>query len=609
MTTEQILELEKSVLFDTPEELDKTCKRLGNLKQGSRALALACQFRGLEWVKVLVNNNVGFKFVNIVNSGLRPYKNPQGAAFYGLLDDFMFALLDQTMHERILSMQHNSYYKANTIKGPTESIIAFDKLFLPVSKEERMKSINYFIELNDNNACDLQRLLYLAVIHLDKQAVRLLREKNITLSEDTVNMLVMGAENNNNFFWYFCRNLRFMNSEEFVWTIEELSKDLDEGRITTSTMFFDVTRKIFYEPRVFECILDHFNQKRLNQKKTMQEIISLDKPELLAICEKNGWLKMPKKRDELIQFAADNNKTESTAWLLDFKNRTADIKAEREKAEKRLMHQLNADPNSVTELKKIWGFEKRDDGGIAITRYKGKRTQVDVPEKIGGMTVKEIGETAFSPEALRIKSEHRDFLKTVTKVNLPQTVEVIGNKAFSMCEGLTEINIPHNVKKIGTAAFFCCKIVNLEISEGISEIGSSAFAGCKSLISAELPEGITEISGGTFSGCEALQKAVIPATVKKIEKWAFLRCFSLEEIIIPNGVEEIGEKAFAYCSKLKSLTLPQSVNKIKNYTHKGHEPETIFSENKNLTVTVPAKSYSEKYCKRNNIPYIISEED
>ena len=88
----------------------------------------------------------------------------------------------------------------------------------------------------------------------------------------------------------------------------------------------------------------------------MEEIILCDKPELLPLCEKHGWLKMPKKRDELIQFASDNKKTECTAWLLEFKNRTADLKAERERAEKKLMRQLNANPDSITELKRCGGL-------------------------------------------------------------------------------------------------------------------------------------------------------------------------------------------------------------------------------------------------------------
>lgn len=62
-----------------------------------------------------------------------------------------------------------------------------------------------------------------------------------------------------------------------------------------------------------------------------------------------------------------------------------------------MMRELNANPNSVAELKKVWGYEKREDGTMIITRYKGTNTEIDVPEKIGNSVVTAIGDWAFSP--------------------------------------------------------------------------------------------------------------------------------------------------------------------------------------------------------------------
>lgn len=99
----------------------------------------------------------------------------------------------------------------------------------------------------------------------------------------------------------------------------------------------------------------------------------------------------------------------------------------------------------------------------------------------------------------------------------------------------------------------------------------------------------------------------IPSTVKKIGRQAFQRCYVLDDVVIPEGVEEIGDRAFTFCVLLKSVTLPRSVKKIKNFTHKDMEPQSIFYLDENVTVTVPAGSYAEKYCKRNNVPYKVKE--
>ncbi len=515
--TEKIRELEKSVFFDSPEELDRTCKQLGSIDKRSRALGLACHFRGLDWAKVLIQNGVVFKHDDMRQFPNRCYTNPQGKLYYALYDDFMFSLLDSKIQVRKMSFPQTN--GSDVISR--DSILAFDTEFDAVSEEERMKCVMYFVERKDNRIWDLQRLFYLAIVYCDYKVTELLREKGIRLSKRAREMLTGENEQDHYFFWYYCLNVKYMTADEFIWTVNELSKDMEEKeKITVTVWLMDNTKhRFFFEPEVFDCLLSHFNQRKFNQKKTMQEIILRESPELLAICEKHGWLKMPKKRDEMIQFAADNDKTECTAWLLEFKNRTADLKAEQEKAEKKLMHELNADPNSVTELKKTWGFEKREGGGIVITRYKGNRAEVEVPEKIGKETVREIGERAFSPHALRLTEEQKQFRRLITKITLPETVEAVREGAFYDCERLYSINLPEGVKSIGASAFCGCNALpEISIPLSVNEIGLGAFVGCQSLISVDLPEGLTEISGGCFSGCKLLKNVTIPSTVKKIGK-------------------------------------------------------------------------------------------
>lgn len=311
----------------------------------------------------------------------------------------------------------------------------------------------------------------------------------------------------------------------------------------------------------------------------MEGAIDRDSVACIEICAENGWLQMPQKRDEMIQYASESDKTECCAWLLDFKNRTADFAAEREKAEKKLMRELNANPNSVTELRKVWGFEKREDGTIVITRYKGKHTEVNVPEKIGSSIVAEIGSRVFSPTASRLRTEQAELRRSITRITLPETIQVIGESAFEGCRALAQINIPDSVTMIGAKTFYCCP----------------------SLTSARLPEGITVIGPLTFGSCQSLQSVVIPKTVETIGKSAFYCCSALETAVIPEGVIEIGPLAFEGCTSLKCVELPQSIQKIKNYTRKGQAPQTIFGKNPDVNVMVTPKSYSEKYCKRNNI--------
>ena len=72
----------------------------------------------------------------------------------------------------------------------------------------------------------------------------------------------------------------------------------------------------------------------MNKAKIMKGAIDQNNVVCLEICAENGWLDMSRKRDEMIKYASENNKTEASAWLLEFKNRTANFALEREKAEK-----------------------------------------------------------------------------------------------------------------------------------------------------------------------------------------------------------------------------------------------------------------------------------
>ena len=312
----KVIELERSVLCDTPEELDKVCKELGDMYGRSRALGLACHFRGLEWVKVLVGNGVGFKQERMQLFPSLCYMSRRGDHYFSISDNFMFCLLDLKIMLRRLPPQLMEIGE----NEPSDRMFAFEEVINAISEEERIKCVRYFIELNDKEICDLRELLYYAIIYCDFKVTELLREKGVTIPQRTCEMMLIGDHTGQTQFFI---NTAYMRAKEFVWTIGELLKDMGENSVIggyirdIESLKDKLIRK--HEPEAFECFLTHFDIKRISQKKIMQEIILSGSPALLAVCEKLGWLKMPKKRDEMIQFAADNDMTECAAWLLDFK--------------------------------------------------------------------------------------------------------------------------------------------------------------------------------------------------------------------------------------------------------------------------------------------------
>lgn len=593
--------LENAVLTKSPKEVSVIFKQLGDLLNTSRALGLACRFRGLDYVKALVEGGANFSYTRLAGTGgyytiyywLAPLEINsaiRSAAFLDIQDRFFTNCVSNTSIRR-------------------EEI----KDFSVLPMEERVEITKYLCENREKICLDINELLFYSIMSGSKQITKVLKEYGAVFSEKRVKALTDGGHG---FEWLeFCNMSNGLKDKEYIDVLSGIIEETG-GKTLHYTeaiywgnynSYYNQTR--MFQPEIFKFILEHFNQKKMNKTQLMKGAIDENSVDCLKICIDNGWLKMPAKRDEMIKYASEKNKTECTAFLLEFKNRTADLAAEHEKAEKKMLRELNADPNSVFELKKLWSYEKREDGAVVIIRYKGSRTEIAVPEKIGSSVVAEIGEYAFSPSAPRLRWEQRDFRKTITKITLPKTIEVIGSDAFSGCESLTEINIPDGVSRIGESAFsYCRNLTEIKLPASVKEIGKSAFSACESLHNISLPSGIAEIGEFTFDGCNSLKSVNIPNTVLKIGRMAFQRCYALEKIVVPEGVEEIGDRAFVSCTHLKSVILPESVRKIKNFTYKGREPQTVFCDDKNLTVTVSPKSYSEKYCKRNNIPYMIESE-
>lgn len=82
-----------------------------------------------------------------------------------------------------------------------------------------------------------------------------------------------------------------------------------------------------------------------------------------------------------------------------------------------------------------------------------------------------------------------------------------------------------NMPKYGTGNApwyeYLNEIVEIEVGEGVTEIGRCSFYGLKFVTKVTLPEGLVNINEFAFNGCYSLKSVVIPASVKKIEANAF----------------------------------------------------------------------------------------
>ena len=416
-----------------------------------------------------------------------------------------------------------------------------------------------------------------------------MKKYGVKISEVRINTIANGAPAANYFWFEYTLLTKYLKEGSYLEVMQQFASELAGKPFHLTDAIYEFTERYFHNIKIFEIFLTNFKRDKMNQRKIMRNLIDNDVLDALPIIEREGWLNVPRKRDEMIAYASEKGKTEILAWLLEFKNRTADFAAEQVKAEKKLMRELNMSPDSAAALKKIWSYRKREDGTLVITNYRGTDIKVTVPEKIGKGIVTAIGDGAFTGSYganPRVTYEQREQHGKIVKITLPKTLQYIGNGAFYEMSALEEINIPEKVKRISERAFWkCTSLQNITIPEGAQEIGKHAFWSCKSLQNITIPktvesigqstfmdcdnleevhicEGVKEIGEYTFNSCSSLQNITIPNTVEEIGQYAFAGCIKLEEVCIYDGVKEIAEYAFKNCGLLKSITIPNTVEEI-----------------------------------------------
>ena len=152
-------------------------------------------------------------------------------------------------------------------------------------------------------------------------------------------------------------------------------------------------------------------------------------------------------------------------------------------------------------------------------------------------------------------------VQSLSSVTIPSTVDTIGASAFTNC-GITTLSIPRAVTTLSDYLCYGSSLQKFKISNGVTSIGTNAFANCMSLSSVTIPDSVTTMGIAAFSGDTNLSTLSIGSGITNISYEAFKYCSGLTEIEIPSTVETIDEGAFASCSGLTSIEIPDSVTII-----------------------------------------------
>lgn len=133
-------------------------------------------------------------------------------------------------------------------------------------------------------------------------------------------------------------------------------------------------------------------------------------------------------------------------------------------------------------------------------------------------------------------------------------------------DSIKKIILQDGVTGINSSAFLnCTNLLSVEISNTVEYIGARAFYNCEKLSSVTIPDSVISIDSHAFESCDALSSVVIGNSVELIDYRAFYNCTNLKSVTLGNSVSTIDLYAFEKCSSLTSITIPKSVELIDNY--------------------------------------------
>ncbi len=234
-----------------------------------------------------------------------------------------------------------------------------------------------------------------------------------------------------------------------------------------------------------------------------------------------------------------------------------------------------------------------------------------------------------------LDEEGKSHPELVTEVVLKDTTVGIADQALMNHTAFQTVTLPDSVKIIGYKAFANCKMNTVKLGCGVTTIAERAFTSCVNLQLValgtynELSGTVTDSSLQTigdyaFYKCEALKQIKIPDTVEKIGLYAFrgtlmyssqsgiiyaaefdsstqtykyegawvvdnasatmradmeladgvvgiadysfYKSTVLKSLVVPETVRYIGRSAFYSCTALEELELPAAVTRIEDYT-------------------------------------------
>lgn len=283
-------------------------------------------------------------------------------------------------------------------------------------------------------------------------------------------------------------------------------------------------------------------------------------------------------------------------------------------------------PTNITTDNTCFSYNAR---GV-ITKYDYScGNEVSIPESIDGVNIKSIANNAFvasdnTKPLQSINMENASYLTTfsfsdftnlkhatlprtlveipqkaffncpLTTINLPGTVEKIGNYAFKKTSLSGSLYLPNSLKTIGIGAFDSLKLTGtLTIPDSVTTISNEAFYNNKfTKLVISQNSSLTTIGNNAFRNNQISNAIALPKSVTTIGNNTFCNN-SIPELALNYGLKSIGNYAFGTNKITGTINIPVTVEKIDAQAFKSNQIEAVIFNKDSALTTLGSYAFSQ----------------
>jgi hypothetical protein len=152
----------------------------------------------------------------------------------------------------------------------------------------------------------------------------------------------------------------------------------------------------------------------------------------------------------------------------------------------------------------------------------------------GGVVVpQDVVRVRVDPSVMSIPAQAFFGRNKLTEVELCEGIVEIGEESFAGCRhSITKINIPNSLRRICDHAFFLSLGAQIRLHDGIESIGCGAFAGCN-FTNFRVPILITVIPQRMLHDSTSIFSVEISEEITEIGTYAFSYCYCLRNVAFP----------------------------------------------------------------------------